>query len=133
GVLTVSHIDELASLLFETDIVVCRSGGTLLAELALAGVPAVLLPFPEAADQHQMANAECYRREGAAIVVDERAAGERLADHLAAELRLLITDENRRGEMAKAMRRLARPEAAEEIARECGAILGATGSHRAAA
>ncbi len=133
GVLTVSHIDELASLLFETDIVVCRSGGTLLAELALAGVPAVLVPFPEASDQHQLANAECYRREGAAVVVDERAAGSRLADHLAAELRLLATDENRRAEMAKSMRRLARPEAAEEIARACGTILGATSSHRAAA
>ena len=44
--LAVTHIDEIASVLFASDLVVCRSGGTTLAELALAGVPAMLVPYP---------------------------------------------------------------------------------------
>lgn len=122
-VLTVSYIDELASLLFETDIVVCRAGGTTLAELALAGVPAVVVPFPNAAENHQMANAEVYRQAGACVVVDERQAGDRMSDQLASEIRSLAADHTRRVEMSDAMRRLARPDAANAIADRCCEIL----------
>ncbi|WP_425400213.1 UDP-N-acetylglucosamine--N-acetylmuramyl-(pentapeptide) pyrophosphoryl-undecaprenol N-acetylglucosamine transferase [Aeoliella sp.] len=122
-ILTVSYIDELASLLFETDIVVCRAGGTTLAELALAGVPAVVVPFPDAADNHQMANAEVYREAGACVVVDEWAAGDRLTDELTNQVRALAADHERRDEMRRAMRSLARPDAAEAIATRCCEIL----------
>ena len=54
--LTVTHIDELASLLFESDLVVCRAAGQTLSEITLSGTPAVVVPFPDAADDHQQAN-----------------------------------------------------------------------------
>ena len=126
NILTVSYIDELASLLFETDIVVCRAGGTTLAELALAGVPAVVVPFPDAAENHQMANAEVYREAGGCVVVDEWQAGDRLTEQLASEIRLLAADHERREQMSDAMRRLARPDAAEAIADRCCEILCGT-------
>lgn len=126
GVLTVSHIDELASLLFETDLVICRAGGTTLAELALAGVPAIVVPFPDAADNHQMANALVYQQAGACAIVDELSSGNRIVDLVTSELRLLVADHERRTEMAKAMHRLARPGAAASIAGECQAILTGT-------
>lgn len=118
-VLTVSYIDELASLLFETDIVVCRGGGTTLAELALAGVPAVVVPFPDAADNHQLANAEVYREAGGCAIVDEWQAGDRLADQLAGEIRRLATSAELREQMSDGMRSMARPDAADQIAETC--------------
>ena len=126
--LTVSYIDELASLLFETDMVVCRAGGTTLAELALAGVPAVVVPFPEAAENHQMVNAQVYRKAGACTVVDEWAAGDQLANTLAGEIRLLVADDQRREKMAEAMRSLAKPDAADTIAEHCCEVLYGAGS-----
>lgn len=125
-ILTVSYIDELASLLFETDIVVCRAGGTTLAELALAGVPAVVVPFPDASENHQMANAEVYREAGACVVVDEWAAGDRLTDELTSKIRELAADHQRREDMSRAMRGLARPDAADAIASRCCEILCGT-------
>lgn len=127
-ILTVSYIDELASLLFDTDIVVCRGGGTTLAELALAGVPAVVVPYPDAAENHQMANAQVFREAGACLVVDEWTAGDRLTDELASQIRLLAADHERRRQMSDAMRALAQPDAAETIADRCCDILcgGAT-------
>ncbi len=125
-ILTVSYIDELASLLSETDIVVCRAGGTTLAELALAGVPAVVVPFPDAAENHQMANALVYQEAGACTVVDEWAAGDQLTEALVSEIRLLAADDQRRREMARAMRSLASPDAAEMIAEECCGLLYGT-------
>lgn len=131
-VLTVSYIDELASLLFETDIVVCRGGGTTLAELALAGVPAVVVPFPDAADNHQLANAEVYREAGGCVIVDEWEAGNRLADDLAAEIRRLTADESLREKMSAGMRSMAKPDAAERIADTCCQIMYGTDVRMAA-
>ena len=51
---------------------VCRAGGTTLAELAVSGVPAVLVPYPYAADDHQRKNAEVYTSAGACLLLDQR-------------------------------------------------------------
>ncbi|QDU57947.1 UDP-N-acetylglucosamine--N-acetylmuramyl-(pentapeptide) pyrophosphoryl-undecaprenol N-acetylglucosamine transferase [Aeoliella mucimassa] len=131
-VLTVSYIDELASLLFETDIVVCRAGGNTLAELALAGVPAVVVPYPDAAENHQMANARVYAEAGACVVVDEWQAGARLTECLATEIRQLVASQERRNQMREAMETLARPNAADDIARRCCEILDVGFLHAAA-
>jgi UDP-N-acetylglucosamine:LPS N-acetylglucosamine transferase len=69
--LTVTHIDEAAPVLFASDLVVCRAAGTTLAELAMAGVPAVVVPYPQAADNHQAANAKVFAAAGACRVIDE--------------------------------------------------------------
>ncbi len=114
--LAVTFIDEIASLLFESDMVVCRSGGTALAELALAGVPAVLVPFPDAADDQQIANAKVFTAAGASRLIDEASQPGALETALARELTPLLVDESKRQEMSHRMQSLARPDAAAEIA-----------------
>jgi UDP-N-acetylglucosamine--N-acetylmuramyl-(pentapeptide) pyrophosphoryl-undecaprenol N-acetylglucosamine transferase len=97
----------------ETDIVVCRAGATTLAELAAAGKPAILVPLPTAADDHQRRNADVIARAGGAEVIEERELnGERLANAL---LRLSQEPEHRDA-MSRAIRRFARQDAAARIA-----------------
>lgn len=114
--LTVTHIDEIASVLFASDLVVCRAGGTMLAELALAGVPAVLVPFPQATDEHQLANGKVYAAAGACRLIDETQQTGALDAALARDLGVLIGDDRLRADMAANMRKLARPQAAAQVA-----------------
>jgi UDP-N-acetylglucosamine--N-acetylmuramyl-(pentapeptide) pyrophosphoryl-undecaprenol N-acetylglucosamine transferase len=96
-----------------SDVVVARAGATTLSELAAAGKPAVLVPLPTAADDHQRKNAEVVARAGGAVVIEERELnGDRLAD---AVLRL-ADNASEREAMAKAIRTFARPDAAARIA-----------------
>jgi UDP-N-acetylglucosamine--N-acetylmuramyl-(pentapeptide) pyrophosphoryl-undecaprenol N-acetylglucosamine transferase len=130
--LAVSFIDELAHVLAQTDLVVCRAGGGTLAELAVAGVPALLLPHPESSDDHQLANAQVYATAGASRFLDERACQARLEETLAAELEWLLVEDHVRADMAAAIREFSRPEAAWDIARLCAQLL-AVGTETAAA
>ena len=114
--LAVTYIDEIASVLFDSDLVVCRSGGTTLAELALAGTPALLVPYPEASDDHQLANAKVFAAAGACRLIDETSQSGALDKALARELTPLLLEENRRFEMSHRIQSLARPSAAEDIA-----------------
>jgi UDP-N-acetylglucosamine--N-acetylmuramyl-(pentapeptide) pyrophosphoryl-undecaprenol N-acetylglucosamine transferase len=98
------------------DLVVCRAGGTTLAELAAVGAPAVLIPYPNAKDDHQRKNALVFASTGAALIVEEPAATCRLDDALAERLQPLATDAAKRREMSVAMARLARPHAADDVA-----------------
>ena len=95
------------------DIVIARAGATTLSELAAAGRPAILVPLPTATDDHQRKNAEVVARAGGAEVIDERElTGERLAERILA----LAADPARQQQMAEAMQRFARPDAAARIA-----------------
>ena len=95
------------------DLVVSRAGATTLAELTAAGKPALLIPLPTAADDHQRRNADVLGRAGAAEVLEQRAlTGQLLADRIIA----LTEDAPRRASMARAARALARPDAARAIA-----------------
>ncbi|QDS98616.1 UDP-N-acetylglucosamine--N-acetylmuramyl-(pentapeptide) pyrophosphoryl-undecaprenol N-acetylglucosamine transferase [Adhaeretor mobilis] len=114
--LAVTFIDEIASVLFESDLVVCRAGGTTLAELALANVPALLVPYPQAVDNHQIANAKVFTAAGASRMIDESSQGGALNSALSRELSPLLSDLELRGRMAGKMQELARPQAASEIA-----------------
>ena len=131
--LAVTFIDEIASVLFESDLVVCRSGGTALAELALAGVPALLVPFPDSTDDHQLANAKVFTAAGASRFIDESSQTGALDKALARELSPLMMDETQRREMSHRMHSLARPDAAAEIASAINETLFGTHEHRAAA
>jgi len=106
-------IEDMAAAFAEADLLVCRSGAGAVAELAAAGRPAILVPFPFAADQHQLRNAEAFARAGAARVVpDAECTGERLfreITSLAAEPGLLER-------MGLAARNFARPGAAARAA-----------------
>ncbi|MCG8448246.1 MAG: UDP-N-acetylglucosamine--N-acetylmuramyl-(pentapeptide) pyrophosphoryl-undecaprenol N-acetylglucosamine transferase [Pirellulales bacterium] len=114
--LAVTFIDEIASVLFASDLVVCRSGGTTLAELALAGVPAVLVPYPQASEDHQLANAKVVAEANACRLVDESSQTGALDKALARELLPLVMEKETRQQMSQEMRRLARPQASAEIA-----------------
>ena len=94
------------------DVVVCRAGATTLAEIAAAARPAILVPLPTATDDHQRKNAEVLEGEGAAEVIAQRTLTGTL---LARRILGLIADPERRARMARAVHRLARPDAASLI------------------
>lgn len=124
--LAVTYIDEIASVMFESDLVVCRSGGTTLAELALAGVPALLVPYAFSREDQQLANAKVYAASKACRLIDEASQVGSLDKALARELTHILIDENLRKTMALNMRGLARPHASAEIAGAiCEALYGA--------
>jgi UDP-N-acetylglucosamine--N-acetylmuramyl-(pentapeptide) pyrophosphoryl-undecaprenol N-acetylglucosamine transferase len=112
--LVVAFIDEIAPVMFASDLVVCRSGGTTLAELSLASAPAVLMPYPSVLD-YQLPNAEIYAAAGAATIIDETEITCSLEDAFVEKLEDLLTNDARRAKMAASMRRLARPGAAANV------------------
>jgi UDP-N-acetylglucosamine--N-acetylmuramyl-(pentapeptide) pyrophosphoryl-undecaprenol N-acetylglucosamine transferase len=112
--LVVAFIDEMAPVMFDSDLAVCRSGGTTLAELALAGLPAILVPYPRVMEHH-LPNADVFDAAGAATVIDETELSGSLGDELVTHLKPLLTDDGRRRRMATNMRRLARPDAAAHV------------------
>jgi UDP-N-acetylglucosamine--N-acetylmuramyl-(pentapeptide) pyrophosphoryl-undecaprenol N-acetylglucosamine transferase len=94
--------------------VIARSGGSIF-EIAAAGRPAVLIPYPYATADHQTANAKYMEEAGAAIVIPD---DELTPARLAAEVGGLLADPGRLAAMARASAGLAKPDAAREIARE---------------
>lgn len=114
--LAVTYIDEIASVMFDSDLVVCRSSGTTLAELALSGVPALLVPYAHAREDQQLANAKVYAASRACRLIDETSQIGSLDKALSRELTNIIVDENLRKSMAINMQSLARPRAAADIA-----------------
>jgi UDP-N-acetylglucosamine--N-acetylmuramyl-(pentapeptide) pyrophosphoryl-undecaprenol N-acetylglucosamine transferase len=104
---------QMPDLLAAADAYVGRAGGSTVAELALAGLPSVLVPLPIAPDDHQRRNAEVLERVGAAVIVDDPdCTGARL-DEL---LDPLLGDPARLAAMAGAARGVGRPGAAGRVA-----------------
>ncbi len=103
------------------DLVICRAGATTLAELAAAAKPAVLVPLPTAADDHQRKNAEATARAGAAVVLEQQTL---TGASLAAEIVRLVGDPGLRARMRAAARSLAKPDAARVIATRVLALAG---------
>ncbi len=116
-----AFFDDLPERMARADLVVARSGGTV-AEICVAGVASVLVPYPFAADDHQMANARELERAGACVVVPDADAGEKLG----AEVSALLRDPARRARMAEAALRRARPDAARDIWRLCTELVRGT-------
>jgi UDP-N-acetylglucosamine--N-acetylmuramyl-(pentapeptide) pyrophosphoryl-undecaprenol N-acetylglucosamine transferase len=108
----VPFIDDVARAYASASFVICRAGASTLAELAAIGRPAILVPFPFAADDHQAKNAESFERAGAAVCLRESGLD---AERLANEARALLDDPDRRRAMASAMRERGRPDAAATI------------------
>ena len=109
-------IADVPELLHRSGLAVCRAGGSTLAEVAAAGVPAVLLPYPYAVDDHQRKNAELFQRSGGCVMVDEREVEGRLDDRLAQSLGELLGDDLRRARISQTVSRLGRPDAARRAA-----------------
>jgi UDP-N-acetylglucosamine--N-acetylmuramyl-(pentapeptide) pyrophosphoryl-undecaprenol N-acetylglucosamine transferase len=109
-------IENMAEAYGWADLVLCRAGALTIAELAAAGVGAILVPFPFAVDDHQTANARFLEREGAALVCQQ---AELTTERLATLLREWLGDRDRLLRMAEAARRLAKVDAAEQVALAC--------------
>ncbi|HJU27029.1 MAG TPA: undecaprenyldiphospho-muramoylpentapeptide beta-N-acetylglucosaminyltransferase [Rhodanobacteraceae bacterium] len=112
----VPFIEDMVSAYAHADLAICRAGALTLAELAAAGLGAILIPFPFAVDDHQTRNAQAFVEADAAELVQER---DFQAARFASRVERLLTDRAKPLAMAQAARTLARPEAAETIARHC--------------
>lgn len=117
----VPFMENMAQAYAEAHLVVCRAGAGTIAELAAAGRPAILVPFPYAADDHQRHNAEALVRVGAArLVLDHEMTGQRLHDEVLA----LASEVGRLEQMAECARKFARPDAARRAADVLESMVG---------
>jgi UDP-N-acetylglucosamine--N-acetylmuramyl-(pentapeptide) pyrophosphoryl-undecaprenol N-acetylglucosamine transferase len=110
----IQYEPDLGEVLAAADLVVARAGGSVM-EIAAAGRPAILIPYPHATADHQTTNARWMADGGAAVVIPD---AELTADRLSDEITALLADEDRLRAMGIAARRLAKPDAAQRIARE---------------
>jgi len=115
GVDVVPFIDDVPSAISRADLVIQRAGAGAVAEVAAIGRPSLLVPYPYAAGNHQVHNADALARTGAAVSVpSNEASAETLADHIVR----LAMDADGRTRMANAARAHGRPEAAWAIAKD---------------
>ena len=110
--------DDFGAALAAADLVVARAGGSVW-EVAAAGKPALLVPYPHATADHQTLNARFFERAGGAVVVPQEELD------LAAQVDALLADPGRLQAMGAAMEKLARPDAADVVAEELLALAGA--------
>jgi UDP-N-acetylglucosamine--N-acetylmuramyl-(pentapeptide) pyrophosphoryl-undecaprenol N-acetylglucosamine transferase len=117
----VPYLEAMGDAYAAADLACCRAGASTLAEVALVGLPALLVPYPHAHADHQTQNARNVAASGGALLLpDAELSGKRLAD----AVNDLIGDPARRSAMAAASRRLARPHAAEAILRAVAEMIG---------
>jgi UDP-N-acetylglucosamine--N-acetylmuramyl-(pentapeptide) pyrophosphoryl-undecaprenol N-acetylglucosamine transferase len=119
-------IDDIAEAYGWADLAICRAGALTVSELAAAGVPAVLVPFPAAVDDHQTLNGGYLVAAGGAVLVPEQQLG---SARLARVLAGLLGDRNRLLDMARRARGAARPQALAAIERallEAGGLAAET-------
>ncbi len=114
-------IDDMPGTFGRADLLVCRSGASTVGEMTAAGKPAIFVPFPAAADDHQNVNARALERAGAAVVVEESNLG---AAYLVDTIAALIGDARRLQSMSAAAKSLAHPKAVEEIAEMVVQLVG---------
>jgi UDP-N-acetylglucosamine--N-acetylmuramyl-(pentapeptide) pyrophosphoryl-undecaprenol N-acetylglucosamine transferase len=106
-------MDDMPGFFARADLILCRSGASTVAELTAAGKPAVLVPFPRAADDHQKRNAEALERAGAAVMLEE---SQLRREGLVETVSTLLGDGDRLQRMTKAALKLSHPNAARDIA-----------------
>lgn len=124
GVAAAVHrfIDNMPAMFAQADLLLCRSGASTVAEITAAAKPAIFVPFPRAADDHQRVNAQALARAGAAAVLEESSlTSQRLVETITS----LLTDSRRLEKMGVAARKLAHPNAAAEIAEMAAKLSGA--------
>ncbi len=125
-VLVREYIDDIYTAYRASDLAVCRAGAITLAELQLFGLPALLVPYPFAAAQHQEWNARTLAQHGAARVVLDR---DFTAERCVVELTPLLEDEEGLKRMGARMAELARPEAAARIVEAILALAARADAH----
>jgi len=113
--------NDMASYYRISDLIICRSGASSLAELAICGKAAILIPYPYAANQHQLINARQVVEMGAAMMIEDKKLN---GEILAKKIVYLFNHPEERERMGKAFRRMAKPHAAQEIIRHCYKMVG---------
>ncbi|MFO0585215.1 MAG: undecaprenyldiphospho-muramoylpentapeptide beta-N-acetylglucosaminyltransferase [Anaeromyxobacter sp.] len=106
-------ISDMSAAYAECDLVVCRAGATTIAELTVCKRASILIPFPAAADNHQVVNARSLADAGAAVMIEER---DLTGELLAREIRGLLANPERRERMVRAAGLVGAPQASSEIA-----------------
>jgi UDP-N-acetylglucosamine--N-acetylmuramyl-(pentapeptide) pyrophosphoryl-undecaprenol N-acetylglucosamine transferase len=114
-------ITDMPAFFSSADLLLCRSGASTVAEIAAAGKPAIFVPFPRAADDHQRVNAQALERAGAAVVLEETKLDE---VWLVESVSTLLHDPQRLARMSEAARKLAHPNAAHDIAEMAARLAG---------
>jgi len=114
-------IDDMPARFASASLLICRSGASTVAEVTAAGKPAIFVPFPRAADDHQKRNAEALERAGAAVMLEEsRLSPESLIETVSS----LLGDQRRLDAMSEAARKLSHPNAARDIAEMAAKLAG---------
>jgi UDP-N-acetylglucosamine--N-acetylmuramyl-(pentapeptide) pyrophosphoryl-undecaprenol N-acetylglucosamine transferase len=116
-----AFIQNMDEEMTRANVIVSRAGSTTLAEIAACGRAAILIPLPTATDDHQRKNAQALADVGAADILDQRTM---TGDTLATAILTLMDDDRKRGEMARAVRTLAKPDAAATIVNRLLALAG---------
>ena len=117
----IGFLNQMEHAYAAADFVLARAGGSTLAELTALGLPAILVPFPYATDDHQRANAAVLAEGGAAVLIEQ---SELTPERLAQAAVDLTGDGRLRAQMAECARRLGRPRAALTVAAELAAMAG---------
>jgi UDP-N-acetylglucosamine--N-acetylmuramyl-(pentapeptide) pyrophosphoryl-undecaprenol N-acetylglucosamine transferase len=118
-------IEDMPSFFARADLVLCRSGASTVAEITAAGKPAIFIPFPRAADDHQRVNAQALESVGAAVVLEETKLDQ---VWLVETVSALLGDPGRLARMSQAARKLAHPNAARDIAVMAARLAGIEGA-----
>lgn len=116
-----AFIDNMPQAFARADLLVCRSGASTVAEVTAAGKPAIFIPFPQAADDHQRRNAEAIAQGGAAMLIPQ---AELNPQRLAQLITELMMGRNRLLEMSERARTLSHHDAAGRVARMVGELAG---------
>lgn len=116
----VPHIDDMARAYAWAHLAIARAGASTLAELALAGLPSLIVPLADAAEGHQTANARRHADAGAAIWISESGWE---VERVEVQLKRILLDEDAWQAMARSARALARPDAAADIVDDCERVM----------
>jgi UDP-N-acetylglucosamine--N-acetylmuramyl-(pentapeptide) pyrophosphoryl-undecaprenol N-acetylglucosamine transferase len=120
GATAQSFFDDMAERYHQADLIICRAGATTVAEITALGKAAIFIPFPHAADNHQMLNAADLAKDGAAEIIVEKD----LSGHLLREkLEHYMNHRHALEDMAARARRHGNPEAAKNIVDDCYRLL----------
>jgi UDP-N-acetylglucosamine--N-acetylmuramyl-(pentapeptide) pyrophosphoryl-undecaprenol N-acetylglucosamine transferase len=116
-----AFITDMPRAFTNADLIVCRSGASTVAEITAAGKPAIFIPFPRAADDHQTKNAQALEKAGAAALIPQsQVTGQLLSEQIIG----LLKDRPKLAAMSAASKRLAHPNAGREIAEMAVEIAG---------
>lgn len=116
------YVDNMAELYNSTDIVICRAGAMTIAEIALARLPAIIVPLPNSSGGHQLANAKYYQKQMAGVLIEQDQFS---ANSMQQVIEMLLAAPDKLNQMALQAKNMAEPNAAEKAAKECWEIIHA--------